>query len=81
MSKAFKGVVSVVKNLFKAPKQPEIPEPVVPAAPAPTRREDTGAQVVLGSASSNKNNRVSGRGSGSSGNTLSRLGKGSGINI
>ena len=81
MSKIVKSIGSGLKSLFKSPKPPKIPAPKVPAPPAPTRREDTGAQIALGAASSSKNQRVSGRGGGGSRNTLSRLGKGSGINI
>ena len=75
------GVVSKVSDLlFGRPEQPEIPEVEVPAVPAPSRREDTGANIVVGSDAS-KNKRVSGRksGSGSSsagGDVLGGLGQG-----
>ena len=83
MSKVVKKVVGGVAGiLLGKPKSPAPPPPPeVPAPPAPTRRQDTGAQIVLGSSSS-KNQRVSGRGSGrSGGDSLGSLGRGSGINI
>lgn len=61
--------------LFGRPEQPEIPEAKVPAAPAPSRRQDTGAQVTLG-ADAGKNARVSGNGRGS-GDVLGSLGRSS----
>jgi len=59
-----------------------IPTPEVPAAPAPTRREDTGASIIVGS-DAVKNQRVSGtrRNSSRSGDTIGGLGRGSGIKI
>lgn len=79
------GVVSKVTDvLFGRPEQPDIPEAEVPAAPAPSRREDTGAKITIG-ADASKNKRVSGRGAGSggsvsSGDVLGGLGRG-GISI
>lgn len=70
--------------LFGRPEQPDIPEPTVPAAPAPSRREDTGAIVAVGSDARNK--RVSGgrrggsNGQRTSGNILGDLGR-SGISL
>lgn len=71
---------------FKQPKQPavEIPKVETPAVPAPSRREDTGANIVVGSDAA-KDKRVSGRGSGSGtsssgGSALGNLGR-SGISI
>lgn len=57
-------------------KVPGLPTPGARAAPAPTRREDTGANVRLGTLT--KNQRVSGRSRGSRGGTdvLGRLGLG-----
>jgi hypothetical protein len=77
------GVVKAISGfLFGAdePKAVEIPEPTIPAVPAPNRREDTGANIVVGS-DAGKNKRVSGRksgsGSGSSGgDVLGGLGRG-----
>lgn len=73
MSKVI-GKVSDV--LFGRVEQPDIPEPEIPAVAAPTRREDTGASVVVGSDAS-KNQRVSGGGtSTTTGDVLGNLGKG-----
>ena len=74
------GVVQKVsETIFGRPEQPEIPEAKVPAAPAPSRRQDTGADIVIGTDAS-KNARVSGKGSGKSGTTggdvLGNLGRG-----
>lgn len=76
------GVVESVSNLLFGKDESaavEIPEPKIPAAPAPSRREDTGANVVVG-ADASKNQRVSGRTSGSSssssGDVLGGLGRG-----
>lgn len=58
--------MSIIKQLFKSVTSllgmgaPKMPEAKVPAAPAPTRRTDTGASVVIGSQSANA--RVSGSG-------------------
>lgn len=86
MSK-FKGIVSLVTDALGMGKQkaPEIniPEAVVPAQPAPTRRETAGADVVLGT-DSIKNQRVSGGGKTAKKkgtNVLGGLGGGSGLNI
>lgn len=48
----------VSELLFGRTEQPDLPEAVIPAAP-PTRRDDTGARVVVG-ADESKNKRVSG---------------------
>lgn len=78
------GLVEAVTGLlgFNKPKI-NIPEPKVPAVPAPNRRTDTGAQVVVGS-DAGQDTRVTGRkaGSGTSSVTdvLGGLGK-SGLSI
>jgi len=78
MSK-FKQVFSVLG--LSAPKIPPMPKAEIPAAPAPVRRTDTGASIVVG-ASDVKNQRVSGsRTAGSAGSTLSGLGRGAGLSI
>lgn len=75
------GVVEKVSEvLFGKAPEVDIPEPKIPAAPAPSRREDTGANIVVG-ADAAKNKRVSGRKSGSSssssgGDVLGGLGRG-----
>jgi hypothetical protein len=74
------AIGNIADMLFGRPEQPDIPEPEIPAAPAPNRREDTGAKVVVGSDAS-KDKRVSGRSSGSGsstsgGDVLGNLGKG-----
>lgn len=75
-------IVSSVGEMLmgKTPAQPDIPTPEIPAAPAPSRRDDTGASVVIGSDAANKNARVSGKksttGSGGSGDVLGGLGRG-----
>lgn len=79
------GVADAVSGLlFGRPKQPNIPEAEAPATPAPSRREDTGAKIVVGS-DAVKDNRVSGRksksgSSSSGGDVLGGLGRG-GLNI
>lgn len=85
MSKVVDTVSSVLG--LKQPKAPaiDIPEAKPPAVAAPSRRQDTGANVVVGSDAA-KDKRVSGsrkRGSGSStsgGDVLGGLGQ-SGLNI
>jgi hypothetical protein len=60
-----------------------IPAPAVPAAPAPTRRTDTGSTITLGT-DAVQNQRVSGRGKASSSSSvdiLAGLGRSSGISI
>lgn len=76
------GVVETVSDLLfgKEPPAPEIPEAKEPAVPAPNRREDTGAKIVVGSDAA-KDARVSGRSSGSGasrsgGDVLGGLGRG-----
>jgi hypothetical protein len=65
--------------LFGRPEQPDIPEAEIPAAPAPSTREDTGANIIVGSDKS-KDRRVSGgvnsSSSQSGADVLSGLGKG-----
>lgn len=66
-------------------KQYDLPTAQVPAAPAPTRRTDTGANVAVGT-NAVKNQRVSGGGratasSSSSVDILSGLGSSSGLSI
>lgn len=66
----------------KAPKI-EIPAPEVPAAPAPTRRTDTGSTITLGT-DAVKNQRVSGRGTTTGSKAvdiLAGLGRSAGISI
>lgn len=85
MSKLVSAVLSPVTSLLgmgKNPAMPAIPAPQVPAAPAPTRRTDTGANIVVG-AEDVKNTRVSGTrksATSSSGNVLGGLGR-SGLSI
>ena len=84
MSKFKKIFKSVSSLLGLSPdKAPALPAVKTPAVPAPSRRVDTGATIVVGSDAS-KNKRVSGRSSGSSGSSgdiLGGLGKGGGLNI
>lgn len=75
--------MGALKNLLMPAAAPKIPEPVVPAAPAPMSRTDTGANIVVG-ADKGKDSRVSG-GKGSSktkttGDVLGNLGR-SGLSI
>lgn len=80
------GIASSIKSLTaKAPKAAEvnIPAAEAPAAPAPVRREDTGANVTIG-ADAVKSQRVSGGGTKRRSNTtdiLGGLGAGSGLSI
>lgn len=53
----------VTNALFGRAEQPDLPEATIPAAPAPSRREDTGAKVVVGT-DAVKDARSSGRASG-----------------
>jgi len=71
-------------GLFGSEPADAMLEPEIPAAPAPDRREDTGATIVVGSDAS-KNQRTSGGGSKSTGSSkggdvLGNLGAG-GLNI
>lgn len=74
------GLLSPITDvLFGRPKQPDmpsIPEPATPAAPAPSRKQDTGAIVKTGADAANdiRNQRVSGRSSGSSSRGARSLG-------
>lgn len=75
-----KVLESVSDALFGRPEQPDIPVPEIPAAPAPSTRTDTGANVVVG-ADKVQDKRVSGgsstsTGSSSGGDVLGGLGKG-----
>lgn len=80
------GIASSVKSLTaKAPKAAEvhIPTAEAPAAPAPVRRQDTGANITVG-ADSVQNQRVSGGGTKRRSTTtdfLGGLGAGSGLSI
>lgn len=81
MSKIGK-VLSMLTGATKAPAI-DIPAPAVPAAPAPTRRPDTGSTITLGT-DAVKNQRVSGRGTSTSSKSvdiLAGLGRSSGISI
>ena len=63
---------------FGRREEPKIPEAKTPAAPAPARRDDTGAQIVVGSSAA-KDQRVSGGSGGSSSagkDVLGNLGRG-----
>ena len=76
--KVFKSISSILG--LSPPKAPPLPKVEIPATPAPNRREDTGAKIVVG-ADAAKNKRVSGRSSGtggtrSSGDVLGGLGRG-----
>ena len=77
-------VGSVTDILFgKPPEQPDLPKVEIPAAPAPNRREDTGANVVVGS---DAGARVSGRGTGTGTkrtlkDVIGGLGSGGGLSI
>jgi type II secretory pathway component HofQ len=82
------GILSpITDTLFgkaKAPEQTQvdIPDPIAPAPPAPSRKVDTGAIVKVGQ--TGMNDRLSGQGSGStrrSASSLSGLGRGAGISI
>lgn len=72
------GILGPITDLlFGRPEQPEmpkIPDPVTPAAPAPSRKQDTGALVKTGAdaAQDIKNQRVSGRSTGSSRSSAAR---------
>jgi hypothetical protein len=77
-------VTDVLFGKAKEPAAPQvdIPEPMAPAPPAPSRKVDTGAIVRVGQ--SGASDRLSGRSTGSSrrsASTLSGLGRGSGISI
>jgi len=74
------GVVETVSDvLFGKAPDVTVPEAKIPAISAPNRREDSGANIVVG-ADASKNKRVSGRGSVSSsssgGDVLGGLGRG-----
>lgn len=59
------GITESLSNLvFGRPDQPDIPVAEIPAAPAPTRKQDTGALVAIGSDAA-KDKRASGGGGGS----------------
>jgi len=76
------GLASSLLGLMNKPKPPTLPTPAIPPAPAPTRRDDGGARIVVGT--DNRNQRVSGGGSsrrsGRSVDILGSLGQG-GLNI
>jgi hypothetical protein len=76
------GIAESISSFLLGPKDsgaPDIPEPAIPAAPAPKKREDSGAEIVVG-ADAVKDQRASGKGSSSSsssgGDVLGGLGKG-----
>lgn len=77
------AIGGVAKALFGG-GEPDIPEAEVPAAPAPNKKEDTGAKVIVG-ADAVKDKRASGGGTTSStttsGDVLGGLGKGGGLSI
>jgi len=86
MSDMIGGLFETVGSILgfgKKPEMPSIPAAKIPAAPASAIKQDTGAQVVLGTADT-KNQRVSGRtrksATGGSGDVLGGLGR-SGLNI
>lgn len=67
-------ITDVLFGRVEQPDMPDIPDPVTPAAPAPSRKQDTGAIVKTGAdaAENIKNQRVSGRTSGSSSSSAAR---------
>lgn len=75
------GILSPITDILfgkaESPSMPDIPDPVVPAAPAPSRKQDTGAIVKTGAdaAEDIRNQRASGkRSTASSSRTTSTLG-------
>jgi len=83
MSK-LKGIISAVSGILGGgAKAPKLPDPVVPAIPAPTTPTDTGAALAIGTGDV-KNQRVSGRSTkraaSAGSDPLGGLGK-SGLNI
>lgn len=81
MCKIGGGSVSKILDplgLFEKPAAVEMPAAEIPAAPAPTRKQDTGAIVKLGDVS--LDNRLGGGGTGTSnrraGSSLGNLGRG-----
>lgn len=81
MSKISKIVGALFGGSAKAPEI-NIPAAVIPAAPAPMKRTDTGASVTIGT-DAVKNQRVSGGGSTKPKkvDVLSGLGAGGGLSI
>lgn len=77
LGSAIGGIFDTILGVQKAP-----PAPVaeVPAAPAPERRTDTGAQVRIGDAGDDIRNRRTSGASSSAKSPLGGLGK-SGLNI
>lgn len=69
------GIVESVSGILFGQKAPKIPEAKVPAVPAPSRRQDTGAQIVLG-ADATKDARVSGNKNKVSSDVLGSIGRG-----
>lgn len=71
--------ISETLGLSAKPPKIDIPEAQVPAAPAPNRREDTGATIIVG-ADASKDQRVSGGSKSgkksSGGDVLGNLGRG-----
>lgn len=71
------GILSPITDLlFGRPEQPKMPEIPAPAAPAPSRKQGTGAVVKTGADAANdiRNQRVSGRAGGSSSRGVRSLG-------
>lgn len=83
----FLNPISLLQQLLSPPKPPPyiIPKAEVPAPPAPVRRDDTGASIILGT-DAVKNQRVSGSSrakllNAGSSDALGGLGRGSGLSI
>lgn len=84
VSGALGAVVGIAETLIGGKKKVQGPPPAqIPAAPAPARRDDTGAQIRIG-ADAAGDERVSGRGKGrkrTSGSVLGGLSRGSGLSL
>lgn len=77
LGSAFGGVLDTILGVQDAPAAP-VAE--VPAAPAPERRQDTGAQVRIGDAGDDYRNRRTSGASSTAKSPLGGLGR-SGLNI
>ena len=80
------GAISSLLGFSAKPAEPEInlPTAQAPAPPAPSRKVDTGAKVQLGSGTSIKDQRVSGRRRStatSARSVIGSLGGGSGLRV